>query len=63
MLHVAAACAAYLAGRTTRRTTAWKTNIITEPFLIQSGRIAVPSRPGLGIEVDPEKLRQYRIDC
>ena len=62
MLHVAAACPAYsLANDTTYY--GLEDDIITEPFQIQSGSIAVPTKPGLGIEVDPDKLRKYRIDC
>jgi L-alanine-DL-glutamate epimerase-like enolase superfamily enzyme len=38
-------------------------DIVTEPFEIKSGTIAVPDKPGLGIEIDPEKLRKYRVEC
>ena len=62
MLHVAAACPAYsLANDTTYY--GLEDDVITEPFQIQSGTIAVPTKPGLGIEVDPDKLRKYRVDC
>ena len=62
MLHVAAACPAYsLANDTTYY--GLEDDIITEPFRIESGTIAVPNKPGLGIEVDPDKLRKYRVDC
>ena len=62
MLHVAAACPAYsLANDSTYYGLA--DDVITEPFQIQAGTIAVPTRPGLGIEVDPNKLRRYRVDC
>jgi L-alanine-DL-glutamate epimerase-like enolase superfamily enzyme len=37
-------------------------DVLTEPFQIERGSIAVPTRPGLGIEVDREKLRKYRLD-
>ncbi|MGE5193253.1 MAG: mandelate racemase/muconate lactonizing enzyme family protein [Deltaproteobacteria bacterium] len=62
MVHVAAACPAYsLANDTTYY--GLVEDIVTEPFQIQSGTIAVPAKPGLGIEIDPEKLRKYRLDC
>jgi L-alanine-DL-glutamate epimerase-like enolase superfamily enzyme len=62
MLHVAASSSAYsLANDSTYY--GLEDDIITNPFQIQSGSIAVPTLPGLGIEVDPEKLRRYRVDC
>jgi L-alanine-DL-glutamate epimerase-like enolase superfamily enzyme len=62
MVHVAASCPAYsLANDTTYY--GLEDDIITEPFQIQSGTFAVPTKPGLGIEVDAEKLRKYRVDC
>jgi L-alanine-DL-glutamate epimerase-like enolase superfamily enzyme len=61
MLHVAAACPAYtLPNDSTYYGLA--DDVLTEPFQIERGSIAVPTRPGLGIEVDREKLRKYRID-
>jgi len=62
MLHVAAACPAYsLANDTTYY--GLLEDIVTEPFRIESGTIAVPTKPGLGIEIDPEKLATYRVNC
>lgn len=62
MLHVAASCPAYsLANDSTYY--GLEDDIITNPFQIQAGSIAVPALPGLGIEVDLDKLRKYRIDC
>lgn len=62
MLHVAGACAAYtLANDSTYY--GLEDDVITEPFRIERGTIAVPQTPGLGIEVDPDKLRKYRVDC
>jgi L-alanine-DL-glutamate epimerase-like enolase superfamily enzyme len=61
MLHVAAACPAYtLPNDSTYYGLA--DDVLTEPFQIERGSIAVPTRPGLGIEVDREKLRKYRLD-
>ncbi|MGH7200212.1 MAG: hypothetical protein ACREJB_06380 [Planctomycetaceae bacterium] len=37
-------------------------DIITEPLKITRGRIALPDKPGLGIEGDPEKLRRYNVE-
>jgi L-alanine-DL-glutamate epimerase-like enolase superfamily enzyme len=62
MLHVAASSPAYsLANDTTYY--GLEDDIITEPFQIQAGTIAVPTSPGLGIVVDPNKLQKYRVEC
>jgi len=62
MLHVAASCPAYsLANDTTYY--GLVEDILTEPFKIDAGTIAVPTTPGLGIEVDVAKLEKYRVDC
>lgn len=34
-------------------------DILTQPFVIKNGKIRVPMKPGLGVEVDEEKLRKY----
>lgn len=36
-------------------------DLITTPFRFESGRVYVPEGPGLGIEVDREKLERYRV--
>ena len=60
MLHVAAACPAYsLANDCTYCGLA--DDVLTEMFCIKNGKLPVPSGVGLGIEVDPEKLLQYRV--
>ncbi len=62
MVHVAAACAAYtLANDSTYF--GLEDDICTEPLPIVRGRIAVPDKPGLGVEGDPVKLRRYAVDC
>jgi L-alanine-DL-glutamate epimerase-like enolase superfamily enzyme len=62
MLHVAAACPAYsLANDSTYY--GLESDIIREPLAIVRGRIAVPGRPGLGVEGDPEKLAAFALDC
>lgn len=37
-------------------------SLLTEPFVLQAGHLAVPDRPGLGIEVDERKLAAERFD-
>jgi muconate cycloisomerase len=37
-------------------------DIITEPFEYAAGDIVISSRPGLGIELDEDKLKHYRIN-
>lgn len=62
MVHVAAAGPAYsLANDTTYY--GLEDDIIVETFQIRNGTIAVPDKPGLGIEGDPEKIARYRVDC
>lgn len=62
MLHVAASCAAYsMANDTTYY--GLEDDVITERLAIESGTMAVPEKPGLGVEVDPERLARYKIDC
>jgi L-alanine-DL-glutamate epimerase-like enolase superfamily enzyme len=38
-------------------------DIITAPFTIERGTMAVPEAPGLGIEVDLAKVRKYQVDA
>ena len=40
---------------------AWEDDILTDRLTVENGAIEVPDGPGLGIEVDPEKLDEYRI--
>jgi L-Ala-D/L-Glu epimerase len=37
-------------------------DVITHPFTIERGRMAVPEAPGLGIEVDLGKVRKFQIE-
>jgi L-Ala-D/L-Glu epimerase len=37
-------------------------DLLTEPLAISGGELAVRPGPGIGIEVDPEKLARYRLD-
>ncbi|GAA1897506.1 MAG: enolase [Williamsia herbipolensis] len=37
-------------------------DLLVEPLTIQDGELAVPPGPGLGVEIDPDKLAAYRID-
>jgi muconate cycloisomerase len=36
-------------------------DIITAPFSYKNGALRVPTGPGLGVEVDKDKLRQYQV--
>jgi L-alanine-DL-glutamate epimerase-like enolase superfamily enzyme len=38
-------------------------DLLSEPIEVREGRFAIPDRPGLGVEIDEEKLRRYRIDA
>jgi len=37
-------------------------DVITEPFKYEDGFLEVPDGPGLGIELDEEKMAKYRVD-
>jgi muconate cycloisomerase len=36
-------------------------DIVDEPFAYRDGHLVVPDKPGLGVDVDPEKLAKYRV--
>jgi len=40
---------------------AWEDDILAEPLTIEDGSIEVPDGPGLGIDVDEDKIEAYRI--
>ncbi len=35
--------------------------ILAEPFALRDGRLAVPSGPGLGVELDADAIERYRV--
>jgi len=37
-------------------------DIVLDPLHIEDGQIAIPQGPGLGMELDMDKIRFYRID-
>jgi L-alanine-DL-glutamate epimerase-like enolase superfamily enzyme len=39
----------------------WQDDIIMDPFTIENGAIRVPQQPGLGVEINHNKIREYRI--
>lgn len=39
----------------------WRTDIVAEPFQQENGFVKVPTKPGLGIEVDEDIVKQYMI--
>ena len=38
---------------------ALRRELLVEPFQVVRGRVAVPNKPGLGIEINPEALKKY----
>jgi glucarate dehydratase len=61
MLHIASACPAYsLANDSTYY--GLEDDILTERFAFHQGKMTVPKTPGLGIEVDPQKLARYQLE-
>ncbi|HUG17549.1 MAG TPA: mandelate racemase/muconate lactonizing enzyme family protein [Planctomycetaceae bacterium] len=62
MIHIAAALPSYsLANDTTYY--GLESDILTTPLRLQRGKFAVPSGPGLGIELDKELLQRYCVEC
>ncbi|MEK7228980.1 MAG: mandelate racemase, partial [Candidatus Binatota bacterium] len=39
----------------------YQDDVIAEPFEYRDGDIVVSSKPGLGVELDEEKLEHYRV--
>lgn len=39
----------------------WETDVITDPFEIEDGSIAVPDAPGLGVDIDSNAISQFEI--
>ncbi|GAA0990929.1 mandelate racemase/muconate lactonizing enzyme family protein [Subtercola frigoramans] len=37
-------------------------DLVAEPLVISGGSVSVPTAPGVGVEIDPEKLAHYRLD-
>jgi L-rhamnonate dehydratase len=35
--------------------------LLVEPFQVLRGRVAVPTKPGLGVEINPEAVKKYAI--
>jgi len=61
MVHVAASTPAFgLANDSTYY--ALQEDITVDPLVIVSGAIEVPEKPGLGVEVDREKLKRYQAE-
>lgn len=58
MLHIAASTASFsLANDCTYYSL--EDDVLTDRLTIQRGRMSVPERPGLGVEVDPKRVRKY----
>ena len=36
-------------------------DLVTQPFGYENGAVLVPNGPGLGVEVNPEKLAKYAV--
>jgi L-alanine-DL-glutamate epimerase-like enolase superfamily enzyme len=41
---------------------AWEDDVLVDPLTVTGGAIPVPDGPGLGIEVDEQKLAEYAVD-
>ncbi|WP_224271006.1 mandelate racemase/muconate lactonizing enzyme family protein [Haloprofundus salinisoli] len=39
----------------------WADDVVTEPFSVEHGMMTVPDAPGLGVDIDYDKLEEYAI--
>ena len=39
-----------------------KEDLLTEPFDVSNGHVHVPQAPGLGVQVDRDRLRKYTLE-
>lgn len=39
----------------------YEDDVLAEPLPISGGSARVPDRPGLGVELDEEKVEEYRV--
>lgn len=39
----------------------WEDDVVEEPFELSRGRMTVPDDPGLGVDVDPDAVAEYRL--
>lgn len=62
MVHIAGSCPAYTLANDSSYY-GLEDDILAEPFQITRGKIAVPDKPGLGIEGDLVKIEKYKVDC
>jgi L-rhamnonate dehydratase len=37
--------------------------LLTKPFQVVQGRVAVPALPGLGVEINPDAMKKYAVDA
>lgn len=37
--------------------------LLTKPFQVVQGRVAVPTLPGLGVEINPDTMKKYAVDA
>ena len=38
-----------------------RTDLSPTPFELKDGMVAIPDAPGLGVEIDREKLKKYSV--
>ena len=50
------------AGKTTlvEKIVDWRDEVIDEPLQVVEGRVVVPNRPGIGVELDMEGVEKHR---
>ncbi len=51
-----------LPGDTSASDRFYRTDIVTEPFVLDDGHIAVPTGPGLGVQVDEDALARVTVE-
>lgn len=61
-LHIAASTKAVLDGCESVGPIKMADDIVKEPIIMDRGSIRVPTKPGLGVELDEKKVKKYRVN-
>ena len=60
-IHLAASTTAIVDGCESVGPMKMKDDVVNEPLIMDSGSVKVPKKPGLGVDLDEEKLKRYRL--
>lgn len=58
-IHVGFATPNYLIQEVVRKDVPWRSEVVSESFDIETGRVSAPAQPGLGIEINETEAAKY----